>query len=338
MATPTRPNGHFNGGQNPFNSLEHEVLRCVLEARRALPADPCLGRPCPRCLAPHAERARHFTARGEPVHFVLPAFPAKSPNPRNVLGTLPDMAERVALRCLRQFCEDVRRVYPPGARITICADGRVFTDLVRLRDEDVTAYTQEIRALSAELGAGDLDLFDLDEAFGARDFGGLRRQLLEQHALPLEEIRRRVKAEPGSLHAFNGIARFLLEDRVVLEPEKSRTALRNACKDLSYQVIQRSLAWGQLIKGRYPRAVRLSIHPQPCHSEKISIYLIPTRDNWLTPWHGVAVDAGGSFVLMKRHQAEGLGAALVHQGGRPSHFVLPTTLSLETKPCYSLAS
>jgi hypothetical protein len=41
---------------------------------------------------------------------------------------------------------------------------------------------------------------------------------------------------------------------------------------------------------------------------------------------------------MKRHPAEGLGAALVHQGGRPGHFVLPTTLSLETRPCYAHAS
>jgi pyoverdine/dityrosine biosynthesis protein Dit1 len=331
-------NDHFGGRNSTYNELDHEILRYVLESRRSLPADPCVERPCWKCHAPHLEQIRFFTAQGQPIHFVLPAFPAKSPNPRNVLGSLPDMAERLALRCLQRLCEQVRGVYPPGARITIYADGRVFTDLVRLRDEDVTVYTQEVRALIDELGAGDIDVFDLDEAFDTRDFDELRRRLLLHHALPLGEIRGRVKAEPASLHAYNGVSRFLFEDRVVLEPEKSRTAVRTACKDLAYRVMQRSLAWGRLIKERSPRSIRLSVHPQPCHSEKIGIYLIETRDNWLTPWHGVAVEVGGRFMLMKRHQAEGLGAALVHQDGRPSHFVLPDTVCAETRPCCAEAA
>ena len=45
-------------------------------------------------------------------------------------------------------------------------------------------------------------------------------------------------------------------------------------------------------------------------------------ENWMTPWHGVAVDVGGSFVLLKRAQAEDLGARLVCHKGRPSHYEL----------------
>jgi pyoverdine/dityrosine biosynthesis protein Dit1 len=86
------------------------------------------------------------------------------------------------------------------------------------------------------------------------------------------------------------------------------------------------MAWSDLIRARFGRSVRLSIHAQPSHSEKIGIYLVPTRDNWLTPWHGVAVEAGGRFVLMKRHQAEAVGAALVYHAGQPSHFVTDTPL------------
>jgi pyoverdine/dityrosine biosynthesis protein Dit1 len=313
--------------------LEEQILQIVLGYRRALPGGDC-RHPCPACLAPHLDKVRFFTGRGQPIHLVLPAFPAKSPNPRNVLGSRPDMAERLALNCLKKLGEQIRRVYAPGARITICADGRVFTDLVRLRDEDVTAYTQEVRSLIGDLAAENLDVFDLDDAFEVGDFDELRRRLLHHHALPLEEIRRRIKSEPAALFAFNGISRFLFEDRVLLEPNKSRNAVRTECKNLAYRVIQRSLAWGQLIRERYPQSVRLSIHPQPCHGEKIGIYLVETRDNWLTPWHGVAVDAGDRFVLMKRHQAEDLGARLVHHDGRPSHFVLPETSCTEAKEWY----
>ena len=35
--------------------------------------------------------------------------------------------------------------YPPGARITICSDGRVFSDLVGVCDKDVTNYGIEIK-------------------------------------------------------------------------------------------------------------------------------------------------------------------------------------------------
>ena len=74
---------------------------------------------------------------------------------------------------------------------------------------------------------------------------------------------------------------------------------------------------------RFPDAVRLSIHPQACSFEKIGIHMMETADNWLTPWHGVAVNLGGRFVLMKRSQAEELRATLVWRDGVPSHYMAP---------------
>jgi hypothetical protein len=54
---------------------------------------------------------------------------------------------------------------------------------------------------------------------------------------------------------------------------------------------------------------------------KLSIHLLETSDNWLTPWHGAAVDVGGRFVLMKQCQAEAMGADLIYVDGRPSHYM-----------------
>ena len=89
----------------------------------------------------------------------------------------------------------------------------------------------------------------------------------------------------------------------------------------AYTVIQRSKAWGELVEKYFPDAVRLSIHPQACGSKKLGIKLIEP-DNWQTPWHGVAVLVDGRYTLLKRAQAESLGAHLVTRFGRPSHYVL----------------
>jgi L-tyrosine isonitrile synthase len=62
--------------------------------------------------------------------------------------------------------------------------------------------------------------------------------------------------------------------------------------------------------------------PSRAGAAKLGIRLLDTPDNWLTPWHGTAVEVGGEFVLMKRHQAEAMGAELVYVDGRPSHYIV----------------
>jgi pyoverdine/dityrosine biosynthesis protein Dit1 len=66
--------------------------------------------------------------RDERIQMALPAFPCKSPNLRKVGGLNPDMAERVALRTLQRFAQDVRAIYSPGVAIWIISDGHVFAD------------------------------------------------------------------------------------------------------------------------------------------------------------------------------------------------------------------
>jgi L-tyrosine isonitrile synthase len=100
----------------------------------------------------------------------------------------------------------------------------------------------------------------------------------------------------------------------------SRTQARNRSKDLAYEVIRRSNAWSRLIGVIFPEALRLSIHPQAPHSEKIGIVLTPAEDPWLTPWHGVVLLQADRFVLTRRADAESRGGRLVLREDRPSHF------------------
>ncbi|HVF51627.1 MAG TPA: L-tyrosine/L-tryptophan isonitrile synthase family protein [Pyrinomonadaceae bacterium] len=307
--------------------LAREILLKLFRFRRLQTgAGACAENPCEQCLALHLPKVRHFIMRGEAVHFLLPAFPAKSPNRQKTLGPLPDMAEELALEFLERACEEIRDLYPAGARITICSDGRVFSDLVGVADADVTNYGREIRALLERLNTRSLDIFQMEDLFETEDFDAMRAGLCAHYAEPREVLAGRVRAHEHARVLFNGIHRFLFEDRAAIESGKSRTQLREEAKERAYQVVQRSDAWGRLIGECFPAALRLSIHPQPPHSNKIGILLADSNDVWLTPWHGVALKHAGGFKLLRRHEAEASGAHLVERDGRPSYYTTTEAL------------
>ncbi|MXN76951.1 L-tyrosine/L-tryptophan isonitrile synthase family protein [Burkholderia sp. 4701] len=299
-----------------------EILGLVMKHRRVAAHSPCEGPLCPTCLGPHLDRVIKVIERDEPVVFVLPAFPAKSPNPGKVLGPTPDMAERQSLAFLNDLCKRIGAVYAAGARIVLCSDGRVFSDAVGMNECDVTAYQQGISALIEELGASALSTFNLDDVFPGSGFDEMRARLMTSHGQPLDELRAAVRAGGEAERMYCGITRFLVEDATRPDMDISKTALQKECRERAYQVVQRSKAWDGLLATIFPDAVRLSIHPQSCGSRKIGIHMMETADGWLTPWHGVAALVNGSFRLLKRREAEAAGAELVFQNGRPSHYVL----------------
>lgn len=281
----------------------------------------CVRRPCDRCMEVHGGRVMWFVSQDIPVEFVLPAFPAKSPNRSKVLGATPDMAERLSLTFLCAISDRIRRIYRPGVKIIICADGRVFGDLVQIADSNVTRYQAELRALIASIGPDSLGLFNLDDEYTGFTHAAMRHMLMGFYGEDLEAFKQQVHAGGEQLRLYRGITRFLVEDADTPDYQGSRAALQRECRERAYGVIQRSIAWGELLAQRFPDAVRLSIHPQSCGSAKLGIHLVETSDNWLTPWHGTAVNVGGRFVLMKQYQAEAMGADLIYVDGRPSHYV-----------------
>src|SRR5258706_4579539 len=305
-----------------------EILQLVFRHRRLLPGSikcPGAGRDgiCDQCLEPHLPLVRRFVTANLAVHFVLPAFPAKSPNPAKVLGTLPDMAEELGLHFLNDICEEIRTIHAPGARITICSDGMVFGDLVGVADSDVAAYGECIEGMIEQFKLTSLEAFHMQDLYDEADSGGQMRDWLCRHyAESTQAIHERLHSNESQRALFNGIQRFLFEDRVELEKEKSRTRIRTECKDRTYEVVRRSDAWGRLVADCFPASLRLSIHPQPPHSEKIGIPLGESRDVWLTPWHAVAVKEKDAFRFAKRREAEELGASFALNDGRPYYMEL----------------
>jgi L-tyrosine isonitrile synthase len=314
------------GAGQPAGLLVRQILALIFRFRRTEnPADPCGTQPCAECFATHEERVTRYLEAGEPLRFVLPAFPAKSRNLAKVVGALPDLGERISVEFLQSFCDQLSHFHQPGARILICSDGHVFSDLLGIPDDDVTAYRVELQRIIDGTGGGSISLYSLDDAFGLTSYDEMRTLLVDQYATPLDDIRAEVRTDLGARSLFNGMHRFMVEDQTPLYPGTSRTKLKEHCKELAYRMIQRSRAWGDLVAAKFPEPVRLSIHPQPSHAEKIGFHLVRTRDSWLTPWHGVIVDDGESLTLVKRSQAERDNASLIWRNGRPSHFVNPNT-------------
>lgn len=267
-----------------------------------------------------------FVEKNNRIELVLPAFPVKSPNPYKVLGSVPDMAERLSLIFLNSLCQRIQLYYPPGAHIRICSDGHVFGDLIGASDETINIYQDEIENLLHEIGAVHLSVFNLKDiahmAALTADYDHLRQRLVEDYAESEEEIKAQLMLSEEGLQLYRSITRFLYEDSQRPDYIGSNAALQKDAKKRACGVIQRSWAWGNLLAEYFPAAIRLSIHPQPSDSLKLGIHMMPTKDDWLTPWHGVAANVNGQFVLMKSIDAQQLAGEIVEIRGTPSHYLV----------------
>lgn len=317
---------------NP-DAVATQVLQLFFPFRRLLSETaPCATTPCDDCFNMHRPKVVAYIARRQTIQFVIPAFPGKSPNRRKVLSSLPDLGEFLSLEFLQHLCDQVGNFYAPGAQITICSDGHVFSDVVGISDREVSDYRHELELMLDEAGGKSLRLYSLADALPG-SFSEMRRTLEGDYGISHCEVRARMNSSPAFRALFNGVHRFLFEDQLFLSPGDTRSRVRADCKRSAYSLVSRSNAWSQLVAENFPGAIRLSIHPQTCHSEKLGIHLLPTGETWLTPWHGAVLDDGTSFTLVKRWMAEAMHASLQWRHHRPSHFVARRMTPWAAQPC-----
>ncbi len=259
----------------------------------------------------HHYKISTAVANKEVITFVLPAFPAKSGNRNKTLSNLPDYAEYMALKNLDDLMRSIGKIYEPGARMIICSDGRVFSDLVGISEEDVSLYKDELKSIIQTFHLNTLGFYDLEDEYGDKiSFDKMRNKLESQYAKPLCFLKEEVKSKPSTTFLFNGIHRFIKEDYMYVYSDLSKNQITKLSKESAYKVVQRSDAWGALVGRRFPHAFRLSIHPQSIESEKFPINLIKENSGWGTPWHRVAVKSGERIKLMKHKEVLELGIPL----------------------------
>lgn len=277
----------------------------------------CQGSTCVSCQAPHLQKILNAVQHQKKLTLILPAFPAKSANRQKTISCQPDLGEIMGLEVLNQLCLSIQQIYVPGVELIICSDGRVFNDLVLVSDDDVDLYQQGIQAIIDRKQFNNLQLFSLDNVYIKQNYQNMREQLMSHYAESLASLKKRIITDEQACYQFNGIHRFILEDQLVLNSEISKNRMRTLTKDIAYEVVRRSNAWSLLLTQYFPSALRLSIHPQPCASDKLGIQFLPAANQWATPWHNVLLKQGNSWQLVKRIEAERLGARLNND-----HYVL----------------
>lgn len=312
-------------------TIAKNILAEIMPFRRVPAGASVCASGCEKCTSLPLQKIVAAVRKNEVVTFILPAFPGKSPNPEKVLGPLPDLAERLSFRFLGELCQRIKKVYSPGIKIILASDGRVFSDVVGMIETDVTAYQDELNRLLKEMSLSNISMFNLDDFYKGLHFAQMRDELMKSFGQTLDVLKQKIRNgaqasasadEQEANRMYSGITRFLFEDAMHAGQSKSRSAVQKEARARAYEVIRRSNAWSKLIVDLFPEAVRLSIHPQTCGSKKLGIRLIGD-ESWMTPWHGVAVEGNFGFTLLKRSEAESLGATLVHSpDGRPSHFTL----------------
>ena len=306
----------------PINNLQQitdTLFKLLMDKRRiSLEAEKtCSGLLCTACSAHHKSKIQLALAEQRPLSLILPAFPAKSANRKKTLSEKPDRGEILGLIHLNELCQNMQQHHNHGIKLIICSDGRVFNDLVLVNDAGVDTYQQGIKQIITEHQLTHLTTFSLDEVYPCHNYQSMRELLMIEYSQTLESLKQQIKENPDQLYQFNGIHRFIIEDRLYLQPEHSKNKIRQQAKEISYEVIRRSNAWSRLLENYFPKAVRLSIHPQPCGSEKMGIHLLPSTNRWGTPWHNVLLKSSQGWQLIKREEAERLGAQL-----NDDHYVL----------------
>ena len=130
----------------------------------------CDNARCQKCSSKYLSKIVSAVKSNISVDFVLPAFPGKSPNLEKVLGTLPDYAEELSLIFLESLCQKVKKYYSPGIKIILCSDGRVFSDVVGMKESNISAYQIELDRLIESMSLLDVSTFNLDDIYEEYSF------------------------------------------------------------------------------------------------------------------------------------------------------------------------
>ena len=200
------------------SSVALEILQ-ELEKYRRFPKDEriCQIGSCENCRNKYLHKIDKAISERRIITFILPAFPGKSPNPEKVLGYLPDYAEILSLSFFKSLNEEIKKIYDPGAKIILCSDGRVFSDVVGIKEDHIGEYQLAMETLIRDMAISDISTLHLDDIYEESDFTKMREGLLENYGYSLDFLKHKVKKGSGSNckleekeanRMYKGITRF----------------------------------------------------------------------------------------------------------------------------------
>lgn len=211
--------------------------------------------------------------RRAPITLVLPSFPFKSPNSADkVLGKLPDRAEELSLARLERFCCQVEEAYPPGCKMVIFSDGRVFNDLLGVSLSDLRAFEDELQKMVEEAGHTHISFDSMDNY--VKNVADPIPEILERFNVLHMDFDARIKTEPAIRNTYCSFCKFLERDLAPQWVGMSRTAMKRSCSKIAKQMMHRNVGFSALVDDSYPDALRISIHQYNNAGPKFGIHLI----------------------------------------------------------------
>ncbi|HEY0638770.1 MAG TPA: L-tyrosine/L-tryptophan isonitrile synthase family protein [Pseudonocardiaceae bacterium] len=169
-----------------------------------------------------------FVRAGRPIRFRMMGFPLKQrESGLKALGGLPDLAELGALVRLRELCNAVRQVYPPGIELTVLTDAHHF----RQRALATTQPYEEKLHEYAKLVECDefMEFVDLDDR-AASELGVDRRD----HASCVAHHRRQLESRFGGLDITRDPLAVL---HATENPEPDADFTRSVFRDLFMSIV-----------------------------------------------------------------------------------------------------
>ncbi|KAH6622476.1 Pyoverdine/dityrosine biosynthesis protein-domain-containing protein [Boeremia exigua] len=272
-----------------------------------------------------------------PISLLLPAAPFKNSSPHKVLDTRsPDFGEFLGLSRLNHLCDDLRKVYPYGANLTMVSDGPVYNDLLCIPDADFYDYGIKLRKLVTENGFTRIRFRRLADVLGIADADSLSkaeylaladtcRTEMEARFLPTSlQIEKKIESHKDTNLTYQAYVKLADEDLrwgLDLDPRirDDRVLYTEETQKVAIRLTDRLLAYEGALEAAFPGHIRLSIH-RSTGETKIPIPLIPQPEGFgLQPWHCcVVVTAQGQYLT--RHSKDyryNKDYEVVEKDGRP---------------------
>ncbi|ETS80546.1 hypothetical protein PFICI_08075 [Pestalotiopsis fici W106-1] len=250
---------------------------------------------------------------GRPIKLLLPAFPWKNPNLDKVLSGNADFGEELGLARLDHLCTSLAQIYPMGVELTLVSDGPVYNDLLGIPDSDFYDYGLQLRQMAKEKGCTHIKFTRLFDVLGLGDGDSLskkeylvvadvcRQEMEKRLTLTRDQLQAKIENDPDTLLTYQQYVKSAFEDLrwgPEVDPviKASPAKYESETQEVAKRMMQRLLAYEQVLSSRFPDHIRLSIH-RSTGASKISIPLIPQPDEFgMMPWHScVLVRADGRF-------------------------------------------
>ncbi|WP_299010295.1 L-tyrosine/L-tryptophan isonitrile synthase family protein [uncultured Shewanella sp.] len=253
------------------------------------------------------QQIQYFMAKNEPLEFILPGFPCKSPNVIDKsFSAMPDLGEVLAIERLDAFCVALNEIYPYGSRVTILSDGTTFADIVHVDDEVKTQYNAALRQLCVTENIIWADLIDLllDAKHIHKTEGEhLRKALLKGISTgprSFDKFVQKVSESVEQAKVHDKLCSYLYHD-VCIErfSDGDRDSYLDSIRDKAYQMMYRGRALSAAIDKTYPHHIRLSVHAYDNAGPKFTFSLSSDINEAVSPWHTVPVRLlSGQFVQL----------------------------------------